>query len=158
MFHNSIVLELAGYAASVLIGLSLGLIGGGGSILTVPILVYLFAIDPVLATTYSLFVVGLTSSAGAISHYQKGNVNFRIAFVFGAPSLVAVFVMHKWIMPTVPHHLLTVGHFDLTKSVLLMLVFAILMIAASISMIRKKKCLLKHNTGLITPNWSFKVV
>ncbi|MFD2146074.1 TSUP family transporter [Mucilaginibacter antarcticus] len=140
-------MEIVGYAASVLIGLSLGLIGGGGSILTVPILVYFFVIDPVLATTYSLFVVGLTSSVGAISHYQKGNVDTKIALVFGLPSLIAVFVMRKWVMPAMPHHILTIGHFELTKSVLLMLVFAALMLCASISMIRKKK---QHLTASIT--------
>lgn len=125
--------------ASVLIGLSLGLIGGGGSILTVPILVYFFKLDTILATTYSLFTVGLTSSVGAVIHYQKGNVNFKIALIFGIPSLVAVFVMRKWVMPAIPSHLLTIGHFELTRSILLMLLFAILMLAASIAMIRKKK-------------------
>ncbi|QJD96077.1 sulfite exporter TauE/SafE family protein [Mucilaginibacter robiniae] len=132
-------MEIAGYAASVLIGLSLGLIGGGGSILTVPILVYLFAIDPVLATTYSLFVVGLTSTAGAASHYQKGNVDVKTALVFGLPSLAAVFMMRRWVMPMIPVHLFTIGHWVVTKSMLLMLVFAGLMLAASLSMIRKKK-------------------
>jgi len=131
--------EIAGYAASVLIGLSLGLIGGGGSILTVPILVYFFKVDPVLATTYSLFVVGLTSSVGVFSYYQKGNVNLNIALVFGIPSLIAVFIMRKWAMPNVPHHLMDVGHFELTKSVLLMLVFGLLMLLASASMIWKNK-------------------
>jgi uncharacterized membrane protein YfcA len=140
--------EIAGYVAAILIGLSLGLIGGGGSILTVPILVYFFLIDPVIATTYSLFVVGLTSSAGAISHYRKGNVNFKIAFVFGIPSLIAVFIMRKWVMPAMPHHLLNMGSFELTKPVLLMLVFAVLMLAASISMIRKKKEILVCDSRL----------
>jgi uncharacterized membrane protein YfcA len=140
--------EIAGYVAAILIGLSLGLIGGGGSILTVPILVYFFLIDPVIATTYSLFVVGLTSSAGAISHYRKGNVNFKIAFVFGIPSLIAVFIMRKWVMPAMPHHLLNIGSFEVTKPVLLMLVFAVLMLAASISMIRKKKEVLVSASGL----------
>jgi uncharacterized membrane protein YfcA len=129
--------EIAGYIAAILIGLSLGLIGGGGSILTVPILVYFFKIDPIMATTYSLFVVGLSSSAGAVSHYQKGNVNFKIAFLFGIPSLVSVFIMRKWVMPAMPHHLFDIGSFEITKSVLLMLVFAVLMLAASISMTRK---------------------
>ena len=117
----------------------MGLIGGGGSILTVPILVYFFGIDPVLATTYSLFVVGITSSAGALSHAQKGNVNFRVAFLFGLPSLVAIFSMRKWIMPSIPRHLLNVGGFELTKASLLMFVFALLMLAASYSMIRQRK-------------------
>jgi hypothetical protein len=133
------IAEIAGFVAAILIGLSLGLIGGGGSILTVPIFVYLFRINAIIATTYSLFVVGLTSSAGAISHYRKGNVNFKIAFLFGIPSLIAVFIMRKWVRPALPNHLLNIGAFELTKSVLLMLVFAVLMLAASISMIRKKK-------------------
>jgi uncharacterized protein len=140
--------EITGYAAAILIGLSLGLIGGGGSILTVPILVYFFRVDPVMATTYSLFVVGLTSSAGAISHYRKSNVNLKIALLFGIPSLIAVFIMRKWVMPAMPHLLLNIGSFELTKSVLLMLVFAILMVAASVSMIRKKKEILARDSQL----------
>jgi len=143
--------EIAGFAAAVLIGLSLGLIGGGGSILTVPILVYIFAIDPVLATTYSLFVVGITSTAGAISHYHKGNVNFKIALIFGIPSLAAVFIMRKWIMPAVPLRLMNIGQFQLTKSTLLMLVFSALMLAASLSMIRKTKT--KIQTEYHTTNY-----
>lgn len=131
-------MEIAGYTASILIGLSLGLIGGGGSILTVPILVYFFKIDPVLATTYSLFVVGLTSSAGAISYNQKGNVNFKIAWIFGIPSLLSIFIMRKWVMPAMPHNLFFIGGFELTKPVLLMLVFALLMLAAAVSMIRER--------------------
>ena len=132
-------MEIAGYAASVLIGLSLGLIGGGGSILTVPILVYFFNTDPVLATTYSLFVVGLTSSAGAFSYHRRGNVNFKIAFTFGLPSLIAIFIMRRWVMAGIPHHLANYGAYELTKSVLIMVVFALLMLAASVSMIRKAK-------------------
>ncbi len=131
--------QIAGFIAAILIGLSLGLIGGGGSILTVPIFVYIFRINAIMATTYSLFVVGLTSSAGAVSHYRKGNVNFKIALLFGIPSLIAVFIMRKWVRPALPNHVLSIGTFELTKSVLLMLVFAILMLAAAISMIRKKK-------------------
>ena len=144
-------MEIAGYSAAILIGLSLGLIGGGGSVLTVPILVYFFRVDPVLATTYSLFVVGLTSSAGAISHYRKGNINFKIAFLFGIPSLIAIFIMRKWVMPVLPHHLLNIGSFELTKPVLLMLVFAALMLAASISMIRKKKEVVVSDSQLSYP-------
>ncbi len=132
-------METAGYIASILIGLSLGLIGGGGSILTVPILVYFFRTDPVLATTYSLFVVGITSAVGAVSHYRKNNVNFKIALIFGIPSLFAVFTMRKWVMPAIPDQLFNLGSFELTKSILLMLVFALLMLAASVSMIKKSK-------------------
>lgn len=141
-------MEIAGYTAAILIGLSLGLIGAGGSILTVPILVYFFKIDPIIATTYSLFVVGLTSTAGALSHYRKGNINFKIAFTFGIPSLIAVFIMRKWVMPAMPHYLLNIGSFEITKAVLLMLVFAVVMLTASISMIRKEKEALVYYSGL----------
>jgi uncharacterized membrane protein YfcA len=104
-----------------------------------PILVYFFAIDPELASAYSLFVVGFASSAGALSHYRKGNVNLKIASLFGLPSLATVFTMRKWVMPAMPHHLINIGHYEITKSILLMLVFAVLMLTASISMIRKRK-------------------
>jgi hypothetical protein len=129
---------MTGYLLAILVGLSLGLIGGGGSILTIPILVYCFRIDPVIASTYSLFVIGVTSLTGAFSHYQRGNVNFKVAMIFGVPSLIVVFIMRKWIMPMVPQHLLTIGSFELTKSVLLMTVFAAFMVLASVSMIRQR--------------------
>jgi len=139
---------IIGYIASVCIGLSLGLIGSGGSILTVPILIYFFNIDPVLATTYSLFVVGITSSAGALSHYQKGNVDHKVALLFGIPSLAAIFIMRKWVMPAIPQHLLSINSFELTKAVLLMVVFATLVLSASVSMIRAKEKEARINSQL----------
>ncbi|CAM3801021.1 sulfite exporter TauE/SafE family protein [Mucilaginibacter galii] len=129
-------MELIGYSASVLIGLSLGLIGGGGSILTVPILVYLFGMDALVAGSYSLFIVGITSLTGTFSHYRKGNVDLTITLIFGLPSLIAVFIMRKWVMPAIPQHLFHVGSFELSKPVLLMLTFGALMLTASYSMIK----------------------
>ncbi|MCS6990293.1 MAG: sulfite exporter TauE/SafE family protein [Chitinophagales bacterium] len=126
-----------GYLASVLIGVSLGLIGGGGSILTVPVLVYLFGIEAVPATGYSLFIVGLTSAIGSGTYFFKHLVNVRTAIVFGIPSIIAVFAARAWIVPAIPDVVLTVGAFALTKRILLMVLFAVLMIAASVSMIRK---------------------
>lgn len=141
-------MEIAGYAAAILIGISLGLIGGGGSILTVPILVYFFGIDPVIATTYSLIVVGFTSAAGVFSHYRQGNVDLRTALFFGIPSLISVFIMRKWVLPAMPHHLMHMGTFELTKPTLLMLVFALLMVFASLVMIRKKSEATIHNNRI----------
>lgn len=132
-------MEILGYIASVLIGISLGLIGGGGSVLTVPVLVYLFGVEPVLATAYSLFIVGVTSLAGAIPKYLKGLVNLRIAFVFGIPSVIAVFVTRKFLLPLVPQNIFSIGNLIITKSLFVLLLFALLMLAASISMIRNKK-------------------
>lgn len=132
-------MDVAGYLASVFIGIALGLIGGGGSILTVPVLVYLFKIDAVLATAYSLFIVGTTSAIGSFSYFIKGLVNIRTAVVFGVPSIIAVYVTRAYIIPAIPDEILRVGGFAVSKSIMLMLLFAVLMIFASFSMIRKEK-------------------
>lgn len=132
-------MEIIGYLASVLIGVALGLIGGGGSILTVPVLVYLFTIDAVLATSYSLFIVGITSVAGSYSYFTKGLVNVKTALVFGIPSIVAVFITRAYLVPAIPAVVMEIGGFVVTKSIFLMLLFAVLMIAASYSMIKKDK-------------------
>jgi uncharacterized membrane protein YfcA len=132
-------MEIAGYLASILIGVALGLIGGGGSILTVPVLVYLFQINIVLATAYSLFIVGLTSAIGSVSYFKKGLVDVKTALIFGAPSIAAVFATRKWILPAIPAEVFELGGHMVSKSTLVMLLFAILMVAASYSMIKKGK-------------------
>lgn len=132
-------MEILGYIASLFIGIALGLIGGGGSILTVPVLYYLFGVAPVLATAYSLFIVGITSLVGVLPKCRQGLVNMKTAIIFGAPSIIAVFATRKYIIPVLPEHIADIGAFELTKPVLLMVVFAILMLATSISMIRSKK-------------------
>jgi uncharacterized membrane protein YfcA len=132
-------MEIIGYFASVIMGLTLGLIGGGGSILTVPILVYLFQLDPVLATAYSLFVVGVTSAIGSVSHFKSGNVNLKTALVFGAPSIVGVYAVRKFVVPAIPDPVFTLGAYPVAKAVFVMVLFALLMLPASVSMIRKPK-------------------
>lgn len=132
-------MEIVGYTGALLMGLSLGLIGGGGSILTVPILVYLFAIDPVLATAYSLFIVGITSLMGSFAHMQLGNIHWRTAVVFGIPSIISVFLTRLYLVPTIPNHIAQIGNWELTKPVALLILFAVLMLLASYSMIANKK-------------------
>ncbi|HRP89369.1 MAG TPA: sulfite exporter TauE/SafE family protein [Edaphocola sp.] len=132
-------MEIIGYLASVLIGISLGLIGGGGSILTVPVLVYLFSVDAVLATAYSLFIVGSTSVIGSFSYFKKGLVNIRTAIIFGIPSIIAVFLTRAYIVPAIPDNVFTLGDINISKNIFLMVLFAILMIFASYSMIKKSK-------------------
>jgi uncharacterized membrane protein YfcA len=132
-------MEYIGYGASILIGVALGLIGGGGSILTVPVLVYLLGVDAVAATSYSLFIVGVTSAVGSIQYFNKNLVSIKTAIVFGIPSIVAVFLTRAYIVPAIPKEVFTMGSFVMTKSILMMLLFAVLMIAASYSMIKKTK-------------------
>jgi uncharacterized membrane protein YfcA len=131
-------MEIIGFLASIFIGIFLGLIGGGGSILTVPVLVYLFHIDPVEATAYSLFIVGSSSLVGAWPKYKQGFVDLKIAIIFGIPSIISVYTTRKFLVPAIPTNLGEYGGLIVTKSLMLMLLFAILMIAASFSMIRSK--------------------
>lgn len=129
-------MEIIGYIASILIGLSLGMVGSGGSILTVPVLVYLMGINPLLATTSSLFIVGITSLVGGIRAYTKKQVDFKAVTEFGIPSILSIFITRHYILPALPDTFFSIGNLVITKEILLMVVFAILMLAASITMIR----------------------
>ncbi|HWB28844.1 MAG TPA: sulfite exporter TauE/SafE family protein [Chitinophagaceae bacterium] len=138
-------MHIAGYIAAALIGISLGLIGGGGSILTVPVLVYLFGINPTLATSYSLFVVGTTSLAGAVNNYRKGWLNIKTALLFGISSVITVFATRKFIIPHIPNHLAYIGGINITSGIATMVLFAVLMLFASISMIRSNRKISKDS-------------
>ena len=133
------IITLIGYFGATVIGISLGLIGGGGSILTVPVLVYLLGITPVLATAYSLFVVGLTSLAGSVSFMKRGLVDYKTAAVFAVPSFIAVYLTRKFLIPAIPDTLFSYGSFEVTKDIGIMVFFALIMLAASFSMIRDRK-------------------
>jgi uncharacterized membrane protein YfcA len=130
-------MEIAGYLASIVIGISLGLIGGGGSILTVPVLVYLFSVDAVLATGYSLFIVGTTSMIGSVTYFKKNLVNIKTAIIFGIPSIIAVFLTRAYIVPAIPEDIIQISELMITKSLFIMALFAVLMLVASFSMIKK---------------------
>lgn len=131
-------MELLGYAAAILIGISLGLIGSGGSILTVPVLVYLFHIDPLLATTYSLCIVGVSSIAGVISRLRQKLLDHRIILQFGAPSILGVFVARKFILHAIPNEFTLLNGMHIHKSGFIMVFFALLMLASALSMILGK--------------------
>ncbi|MCR9064965.1 MAG: sulfite exporter TauE/SafE family protein [Cytophagales bacterium] len=131
--------EIIGFALAIVIGISLGLIGGGGSILTLPILVYLLGINPVLSTAYSLFVVGSTSLIGSFTYMKKGLVNYKTAIIFAIPSFIAVFLTRKYLMPAIPEELFQLGSFVVTKDLAIMVLFALVMLMASYSMITDNK-------------------
>lgn len=131
-------MEITGYFTALLIGISLGLIGGGGSILTIPVLVYLFHIEPVLATGYSLFIVGGSSLVGAYFNYLKKQINLRAALYFGLTSIITVVLIRKFVLPQIPDHLFTLGSFVVTKSIATMLLFAMVMCIAAVNMLRRE--------------------
>ena len=129
-------MEIAGYIASVFVGLVLGVLGGGGSILSIPILVYLFKMDAVSASAYSLFVVGVTSFIGAVPKYRDHFVDLKTGLTFGIPSIITIFSTRKWIVPSIPDIVIQTENFIITKRILLLGLFAILMILASVTMIK----------------------
>lgn len=131
-------MEALGYFASVCVGVILGLLGGGGSILCIPILVYLFHIDVVTASAYSLFIVGITSLAGATQKYRENRVSLQTGMVFGIPSIAAIFATRKWIIQAIPEVILRTENYLFTKRLLLLGIFAVLMIISATVMIRKK--------------------
>ena len=131
-------MEIAGYIAALFIGISLGMIGGGGSILTVPVLVYLMNINPLLATTYSLFIVGTSSLAGGIKAYTKYQVDFKAITEFGFPSILSVFIARHYLLPSIPAHLFYLGSLEITRDRILMLAFALLMFITAFLIIGDK--------------------
>ncbi len=131
-------MELAGYIASLLMGIILGLMGGGGSIMTVPILVYLFRLSPTLATSYSLFIVGLTTLIGSFIYVRRVEINYSVGLLFAIPSIIGVYISRGLILPSLPDTLISYEGFLLSKEVLIMIVFASLMILASYSMLKPK--------------------
>ena len=133
------VLNLYGLVGALVIGTVLGLTGGGGSILTVPVLVYLLSVNPVTATAYSLFIVGSTALVGAIRNAQKGMIEYKVGIVFAIPAFISVFLTRKVIVPSIPEVIFTLDSFILTKDMVVMIFFAVIMLAASISMIRERK-------------------
>ena len=131
--------QILGYIGALMVGLVLGLIGGGGSILTVPILVYLIGLNPVTATAYSLFVVGTTSLFGAVQNFRNKMVDVRTAIVFAIPAFIAVYLTRRYLVPAIPDSLFTIFAFEVTKNIFIMMFFALIMLLASISMIKTRK-------------------
>lgn len=137
--HNASTMEIIGYILSIFIGITLGLIGAGGSILTVPVLVYLFHIHPTLATSYSLFIVGCTSLTGSLIKTKEKCIDFGATIYFGISSVIVVLLVRKVILVHIPEVILVINDFQLTKSTLTMISFAALMLGSSWSMIKNKK-------------------
>jgi len=128
----------AGYVATIMMGVILGIMGGGGSILTVPILVYLFQIPPVTATGYSLFIVGMTSLIGAIIYFRRGETDFKTGAALAVPSAIGVSISRLYLVPALPPEIYRYNNFVLSKDILIMISFAFIMLSAAVSMIRIK--------------------
>jgi uncharacterized membrane protein YfcA len=134
-----IMLEFVEYFCALLIGLLLGLTGGGGSILTVPVLVYILNFNPIIASAYSLFIVGMTSSFGTLINLKKGNVVLITGVLFALPSLISVYITRKYIVHAIPNILFKNESIVITKNAFLMVLFAVVMFFAALSMLKTPK-------------------
>ncbi len=133
------LLEIFGYLSALLIGIVLGLIGGGGSILAVPVLAYLFLVNEKVATAYSLFIVGVSALVGGLKQHKKGLVDWRTAFVFGIPAIVGISLVRHFIIPALPEVMFTFGDFEFTRRMAMFGLFSVLMIPAAFSMLKERK-------------------
>lgn len=125
---------VSGFLLAVVVGLTLGLIGSGGTILTVPIFVYVMGVDAVMATTYALFAVGVTSVVGTVRGFFNNEIDLPEACRFGIPSLLTVFLTRTFLLPLVPETI-RFGSFEIHQSIALMIIFALIMFASGISMV-----------------------
>jgi uncharacterized membrane protein YfcA len=148
-------IEIFGYLGALIIGVVLGLIGGGGSILTVPVLVYAMGINPYIATAYSLFIVGFSSLIGAIRNMQKGLVDIRTAIVFSIPAFIAVYATRMYLLPAIPEEMFSINEYLVTRDVAIMVFFAVIMLLASYSMIKDKKKVALEEEIAVTYNYPF---
>lgn len=149
------IIEIFGYIGALIVGVILGLMGGGGSIIAIPILTYLFHVSPITTTAYSLFVIGTSSSIGTLSNWKKGLIDYRVAIVFAIPSFLAVYVVRKFLMPMIPLEILTINGFVITRDMAIMVFFAVIMIFSATSMIKKKKL---FTTGRVSNHHNYPLI
>ena len=131
-------MEIVGFIALIALGIILSLIGGGGSLLSVPILVYLFSIDVVTASTYSLFIVGASSLFGAIQKFRTDGADLKVAFVFGCSSAAAIFIARRWVISAIPEELTIAGEMEMTKRALILVIFSLIVIASSLLLLLRQ--------------------
>ena len=150
------IIEIFGYISALIIGISLGLIGGGGSILAVPVLAYLFSVNEKVATAYSLFIIGSSALVGGLKQHFKGLVDWRTATVFGIPAIVGVSLVRHYVVPALPDILFNIGDFEFTRRMGMFGFFALLMIPAAFSMLKEREE--KVTTGAVAYNYLFIII
>lgn len=133
------MLELIGFIAAFFVGLVLGLLGGGGSILALPVMVYLFGIPAHLATAYSLFVIGLATLIGTFRNVKNRLVNPKTALLFSIPAVITISITRRMLVPILPAQIHLGKQLVFQKDIFIMILFAILMVLASIPMIRGQR-------------------
>lgn len=131
-------MEVVGYLLAFIVGLVMGLIGAGGSILSSGLMIYIFGLNPMISASYTLLNVGIISLVGSIQYYRKDLVQIRTGLLFAAPAIVTVLYMRAYVVPSIPHIIFESGSMAFSKDLFVKLVFAILMIIIAWNMITKK--------------------
>lgn len=124
-----------GYLGAILIGIILGLSGGGGALIATPVLVYLFHIEPFVATGYSLFLVAISASIGAVQNIRKQTVDYNAALFYGIPSVITVYLIRRFVIPNLPSTIISTQYFSVSKNHLLLFILAVVMFGAAYKMI-----------------------
>src|SRR5210317_1451690 len=132
------ITQILGFLSAFFIGLILGVLGGGGSILTVPVMVYIFSLNPITASAYSLFVVGVSGLGGVIRNLNRNLIDYKVGIVYAIPSFIAVYITRKFLIPELPEQLFSIGKYQVSRDLGLMLFFAIIMLYIALTMIRQK--------------------
>ncbi len=130
-------MEVLGFTISVLMGVSLGLLGGGGSIFAVPVLVYIFGIDAIHSSIYSNFMVGITAGIGFYGYYLRNLICFKSALGFLLPALTSIFFFKEYLIPYLPDTIQVLNIYSVSKSSLILIITGLLMLIASIWMLDK---------------------
>lgn len=144
--------SLVGYGAALLIGALLGVVGGGGAILTLPILVYAFAMGPGVATMYSLFIVGMTSAIGAARYARDGLIDYGAAARFALPAFVAIHLVRNVLVPRIPDTIVITGGIAVLKDTLVVGVLVVAMLMSAYGMLRRKAILTQATEDQPEPN------
>lgn len=125
-----------GLILTVFSGLTLGLVGGGGTILMLPILHYVMGFSISASTRLSMAIVGVTAFVGSLEYFRRGDVAIRAGFIFAIPSLLSVTMVRAFILPKIPTSIATVGHVEITKDKAILLLFSCVMILVAMAMLR----------------------
>ncbi len=128
-------LHILGYLGALLTGFVLGLLGGGGALLSIPVLVYMFKIEASVATGYSLLLVGIAALSGAVQNVRKKWVDYDAALYYGIPSVITVYTVRRYVMPNLPKTILQIGTYTLDKNHLILFILSAVMFIAAYKMI-----------------------
>tara|TARA_B100001113_G_scaffold330706_1_gene306512 strand:- start:269 stop:1042 length:774 start_codon:yes stop_codon:yes gene_type:complete len=140
------MLDLLGYILFVFAGLFFGLFGSGGSIIIIPILIYIFKVSIYEATTYSLLLVFLISLIGTIKHMKKQNLKIQGILIFIIPTIIFTVISRVFLFPAIPDY---IEIFNSTKESLLMMLFSGVILLSSLSLLRSKPIVTKSNFQVI---------